>query len=247
MLHRILHGSTLAGVLVLLLAGCGGHAAVIGTKSGSPSTGLTGSPLTEGTGPESPQSPTSGEVSISVAGLPIGDGHQEGDNNGNDECISVQWLGTIPHPGVVLTVTNVVVSGPFMTVTVATAGCPQSEGNSACIGSQFSAANDNAGTICFAGVEYTGPPITDPDNPAIGFLGLVGELNCPNVDSATCQRYRSKMLEAGSSSVQIRFYAPPTGPSSAPPTGSSTPPPDTGTTPPPDTNSPSAGTSSPSP
>ena len=251
--YRALRFRPLVGVLVLLLAGCGAGGTVTGAVSNSPSSestaslseGTASSPPTEGTGPESSPSRSDGAgggIAISVAGLPIGDGNQEGDNSGNDECINVQWLGTISHPGVVLAVTNVIVSNPFTVVGVATAGCPQD--NPACVDSKFSAADNNAGTICFAGVEYTGPPMTDPNASADGSLELVGELSCPNADSATCQRYRDEVLQAGNSSVSISFYpadtssAPPTDTSSAPPTDtSSAPPTGTSSTAPTDTSS----------
>jgi hypothetical protein len=240
-LLRIVRFSPVLGVLVLLLAGCGAHGTVAGPGSSSPGTesaaSLTegSSPPTEGTGPDSSQSrsdPAGGGIAISVAGMPIGDGNQEGDNNGNDECISVRWLGTISHPGVALRVTSVVVTNPFAAVDAATAGCPQ--GNPACVGSTFSAAN-NDGTTCFAGVEYTGPPLTDPDASASGSLALAGELSCPGADPATCQRYLGEMLQSDNSSVSISFY--PDTSSTSPADTSSTSPADTGSTSPADTSS----------
>ena len=90
-LLRILRFSPLVGALVLLLVGCGAHANSSGTGPVSPltqGTGGTSSPSTEGTGPELPQSPANGGVSVSVVGLPIGQG-PERFNHGNDECIQI--------------------------------------------------------------------------------------------------------------------------------------------------------------
>ena len=51
--HLISRSSWLAGLLVLLLLGCGGHAVVTGTNPSSPSVGFTATPPLEGTGPAS--------------------------------------------------------------------------------------------------------------------------------------------------------------------------------------------------
>ena len=245
-LLRILRFSPLVGGLVLLLASCGAHAPVTGTSFNPPSTGSitgpptegtgspptegtggTGSPPTEGTGLESPQSPTSG-VSVSVAGLPTGDGNQAGVGSGNYECIEIQWLGPINQPGVTVTITGVaVVGGQFTTVDAATAGCP----SALCVGSHFSDADNNgAGNNCYVGVEYIGPPV-NPDGsnyPAQGMLAFSGKFTCTNVDLATCQQYSGEVT--GKQPVGIRFYGPP------PPPGSGTGPPGSG--PPPGSGSP---------
>src|SRR5580700_10724232 len=188
-LHWILRFSPVAGGLVLLLASCGAHGPVTGTHSNTPNPGLDASTPAVGTGPGSGQSANNGgggKASISFPGLPIGNGNAE-TTSGNDECIMLQWRGDIAHPGVVVTVTSVAVTGPFEVGSMAAGGCTESP---ACAQSQFSSANNGGDTDCFAGVEYTGPPITDPDSPpAQGSLALVGELSCPGVGSATCQQY----------------------------------------------------------
>jgi hypothetical protein len=173
----------------------------------SPQTeGAGTSPQTEGTGPESPQSPGNGGVSVPLAGLPIGDGGQVGDNQGNNECVGVAWLGQISSPGVVLTVTGVSVTGQppaqFTTVDPAAAGCPQD--HPSCVGSKLTMA-DNDGKECYAGVQYTGPSLSDTSPSADGTLQLDGSLSCQNVDSATCEKY----LQAGQGapSVGISFTA----------------------------------------
>lgn len=240
-LLRILRSSALGYALVLLLVGCGAGTTTSATTSPSSTAGFTASstagstaspqpegagtsPQTEGTGSEPPQSSGNGGVSVSLAGLPIGDGSQVGDNQGNNECISVAWLGTINHPGVVLTVTDVGVTGQppaqFTTVDVGAAGCPQDK--PPCVGSKFTMAENNAGKVCYAGVQYTGPPLSDTSPSANGALTVNGDLSCQNVDSATCQRYRDEVLAEGNSSVDISFTATPTtGGSSAPSVSSS--------------------------
>jgi hypothetical protein len=226
-LHRILRLSPLAGGLVLLLAGCGTHVPVTGTHANTPNPVTDASTPSVGTGPGSGQSSNNGggggTVSISFPGLPIGNGNAQ-TTNGNDECIILQWRGDISHPGVVVNVTSVAVTGPFEVVSMAAASCTESP---ACAPSQFSSANNGGDTDCFAGVEYTGPAITDPDSPpAQGSLALVGELSCPGVGPATCQQYRHQVQAPGNSSVQIRFYGAPSGGTGSASTGSS---PSTGT------------------
>src|ERR1700722_8619569 len=118
-LRRILCSGVVAYASVLLLVGCGANPTTSTTTSNSSTAGLTASPQTNGagtspqtegagtspqaeaTGPESPQPAGNGGVSVSLAGLPIGDGGQVGDNQGNNECVGVAWLGKISHPGVV--------------------------------------------------------------------------------------------------------------------------------------------------
>jgi hypothetical protein len=230
--------SAFACAFVLLLVGCGTNPTAGTTSSNSSAAGLTASPQsngagttpqtngagtspqtegagttpqTEGTGPESPQSAGSGGVSVPLAGLPIGGG-QVGDNQGNNECVDIAWLGQITHAGVVLTVTGVGFTGQFTTVDPAAAGCPQD--HPSCVGSKFTMA-DNAGTTgCYAGVQYTG---SSPS--ADGTLQLDGSLSCQNVDSATCEKY----LQAGQGapSVDISFTATSTTDGGSPPSDSS--------------------------
>lgn len=209
---RISRFSPLAGLFVLLLVGCGGHATVTGTSASSPSVSFTSSPPLESTGPES-TSPGGGGgggggIAIDIPGLPIG--NQGGSDIGNNECIAFQWTGTtIPH-GITVTITSVaVVGGDFTTVSPAAAGCH----SPVCLGFQWSAANTTGG-ICYAGVQYTGPPLAS-DSSVMGQLRFAGELSCPNVNLATCQGYSSKMP----STPQVPItYNPPT------PSGSGSPP-----------------------
>lgn len=213
----------LLGLLVLLLVACGKDATVTGSNSTAPNStaptsDLTASPRAEGTGLESPQPRANGGVSVSVAPLPIGDGSIVGtNNNGNDECINVAWLGQLP-PGVVLKVTSVeVVDGPFTAVDVATAGCPGSA-SPACVGFQLRAANNGTGS-CSAGVEWTGTPATE------GSLKLVGELSCPQADSAKCQHIGVDVQNSaqGQSPISFDFEVPPSPDQQQPTTGSQEP------------------------
>ena len=234
-LLRILCSSAFACALVLLLVGCGTNPTTGTTTSNSSAAGLTTSPQTEGagttpqtegTGAESPQSAGNGGVSVPLAGLPIGDGGQEGDNQGNNECVRVAVLGKINHPGVELTVT-VGVTGPFTKVDSAAAGCPQYK--LPCEGTKFTIANDSTGATCYAGVQYTGPSLSDTDPPAAGTLKLDGNVSCQNVDSTTCHRYSDEVRQSGNSaggqsSVPISFTGPTTsGGGSGPSDGGSAP------------------------
>ena len=234
-LLRISCSSAFACALVLLLVGCGTNPTTGTTTSNSSAAGLTTSPQTEGAGtspqtegagPESPQSASNGGVSVPLAGLPIGDGSQVGDNQGDNECVSVAVIGKINHPGVELTVT-VGVTGPFKKIDSATAGCPQDF--PPCEGTKFTIANDSTGATCYAGVQYMGSSLSATDPPANGTLNLDGDLSCQNVDSTTCHKYSDEVLQSGNSaggqsSVPISFTGPTTpGGGSGPSDGGSAP------------------------
>jgi hypothetical protein len=213
-LFRILWSSVFAGAAALLLVACGPNQTTSTTTANSSNAGLTAGPQTEisgtsppaeSTGPESPQPAGNGGVSVPLAGLPIGDGSQVGANQGNNECVGVAWLGQISHSGIVLTITGVDVSQPpgqFTSVDPAAAGCPNDQ--PPCVGAKFTMA-DNTGRECYAGVQYTGPPLPDTSTSADGALQLDGSLSCQNVDPATCEKY----LQAGQGapSVPISFTA----------------------------------------
>lgn len=233
-LRTVRRVSSVLGLSAVLMAGCAAHGTVTG-PSGSATAASSSGLATEGTGPESPQSPGDGggnEVAVFTPGMPIGANAQS--FSGNYECVIVQWKGTIGHAGVVLTVTNVVLGGPFVPAGMAAAGCPQP----ACITFRFTA-GDNGDADCYTGVEYTGPP-ADSDSPGVGSLGLDGQLTCPDVDSETCQGYSSQVLAAGDSPVPIYFYGVQQSDTSPtpPPATSPTPPSATSPTPPPATSSP---------
>jgi hypothetical protein len=235
-LIRILCPSVSACALVLLLVGCGGNPTTSTTTSNSSTTGRTASPQTngagtgpqtegagtgpqtEGTGPESPQSAGNGGVSVPLAGLPIGDVGQVGDNQGNNECVGVAWLSHITHSGVVATVTDVGVTGQFTKVDPATAGCPQD--NPPCVGSKFTMADNDSGKQCYVGVQYIGPPLPDTSTSADGTLQLVGSLSCQNADKATCEKYLQP-ADGGTTSIPIQFFATSTSDGSTTPTDTS--------------------------
>jgi hypothetical protein len=206
-LLRILRFSPLACLLVLPLAGCSGHSAVTtGTRPSTPSVGFTATPQVEGTGPEAPQSPGNGGISVSLAGLPVGDGSVVAvNNNGNDECISVLWPGHMPS-GVLLTITNAVITqGPFTVVDVTTAGCSAAdESLPACAGFQLSTADNDNGSACYAGIAWTG----NGPQPDQGHLTLAGVLSCPGTDLATCQTIGHQVQNSAAPPLgtSIRFY-----------------------------------------
>ena len=252
-LHRILWSSVFVCALVLPLVSCGANPTTSTATSNSSAAGLTASPQTnsagtspqsegagttpqaEGTGPESPQAAGNGGVSVPLAKLPIGDGGQEGDNLGNNECVRVAVLGKINHPGVELTVTvGVGVTDPFTKVDSAAAGCPQ--GNPPCEGTKFTIANDSAGATCYAGVQYTGPSLSDTSPDVTGTIWLDGDVSCQNVDSTTCNKYRDEVLQSGisangQSSVSISFTGPTTTDGGSPPSDGGSPPSDGGSPP----------------
>jgi hypothetical protein len=109
----------------------------------------------------------------------------------------------------VLTVTGVgfAPTDPFTTVDPAAAGCPQDRPS--CVGSKFTMADNNAGTNCLVGIQYTGS-----STGAEGTLHLDGSLSCQNVDSATCEKYLQP--GQGTPSTGISFTATSTDGGSAP-------------------------------
>jgi hypothetical protein len=141
-------------------------------------------------------------VTLDVAGLPIGDGSVVAtSSNGSSNCLTIAWLGQVP-PGVVLTVTNVVLDGPFKVVDVDTAGCADASQNlPACVGDQLTA-DDNGGISCFVGVQWDRSSID-------GKVALVGELHCLTVDSEVCQQLRDALV-GDAEGVSFSFTPPST-------------------------------------
>jgi hypothetical protein len=231
--QQTLHFSPVAGALVLLLAGCGAQATSHGPTATSARTSPDTEPSTEGSGPESPLQPSGGGVSLSVPTLPIGDGGSTPTNE--DVCIDVKWLGLgMLPPMVTLTVTDIVIDGPFRTVGLAAAGCTGDDGPP-CVGLRLTA-TDNAGVTCAAGVAWTGGRPTKAPS-----VELAGELSCPHLDSAACQQIRNDLEAKARASRPVNFeYNLPAATGSSSATGPSSPPAT-------DTSSPSpSGTSSPS-
>ncbi len=208
---RILRSSLFAGLLVLLLLGCGGHAAVTGANSSSPSVGFTSTPPVEGSGPESAQSVGNGGggggggggVSISLAGLPIGNTSPVTQNSsGSAECVEASWSGTQQMPSeVTVTVTNVVAAAPFTVTDLAAGGCGATS-EPECKNSQFSATEQDNGPACLVGVEWTGEG--QPQD-ASGSLEFFGDLNCENTDSAACQKIGDDIVYNSGQSQMIHF------------------------------------------
>jgi hypothetical protein len=234
--HQISRFSPVAGVLlVLLLVGCNGtttsHGPTPTSTSNSLATESTGTPSPEGTGTESPLSPGNDGISLSVPGAPTGQGSGPGHVTDQDVCVSAKWLGVL-RPLTMLTVTNIVVNGPFRPVDLATAGCTGDDGPP-CVGLRLTAA-DNGGKTCAVGLAWTRVRATTAS------LELAGELNCPHLDSAACQQVR-RNLEAqarAAGALHFDFNIPPPTSSTSPPPTSSTSPPATSSTSPPATASP---------
>jgi hypothetical protein len=200
--HRILRSSPLAGLLVLLLVGCGGNAIATGTNPSSPNVGSTATPPLEGTGPGSTSSGGGGGgggAAVYFPGMPIG--NSSGSSDG--ECQVFQWLGATIPSGVTVTITSVaVVNSPFTTESVAVPGCNVA----ACLGFQFNAANAD-GAQCYVTVQYTGSSPHSDDDGVPGFMKFDGNLGCSNTDSATCQQYSEQLTPT----PQVKFiYYPPT-------------------------------------
>jgi|tagenome__1003787_1003787.scaffolds.fasta_scaffold20861105_2 hypothetical protein len=208
----------LTSLAVLLLAGCGHDQGIAGVGSSPPSpaittsppsAGITASPQAEGTGPEPPASPQgggNGGVAISMPGLPIGNNSESGLPDG--ECVEVIWKGQPPFGANVVTVTSVAVtSGPFRPVQDAT----DCQDGPACVSYRITATNIGRAS-CYAEVQYTGPPVTDPYAPAIdGTLTLTGELSCPDGGVAACRQDGLGMQGSGATSISFQADLAPAG------------------------------------
>jgi hypothetical protein len=234
---HILRFSTVAGILALLLAGCGGHPAAHRAGASSSSTGVLAAPATEGTGPESPLAAGSGGVAISVPSLPVGDGGSQPADDGQHVCVTVAWLGTLHSPATLTVTAVVVVNGPFRPAEAAAAGCTEDDGPP-CAGLRVSAADNGGHTTCAAGVTWTGGRAVDR-----GSVELAGELTCQDLSLASCQQVRDGLQDQARARGPdgFDFPVPPAGTSSPPPPSTSSPAP-ASTTP-----SPAPGTSSPQP
>jgi hypothetical protein len=219
---RILHFSFVAGVLALLLAGCGSHSTADVPPPSSPGTSPATQPSTEGTGLESPQAPGHPGVSVVTASLPVGGHSSSGDST---VCVDVSWLGKLPST-ITVTVTSVTPNPdpPFRTIDLAAAGCTADDGPP-CAGLTFTAADNDGGTSCAVGIGEQPGGTADQ-----GTVALVGKLGCPDPDSAICQQTMAS-LDASRASASFDLQPPDT----SSPTGDGSPP-DAGS--PPDTSSP---------
>jgi hypothetical protein len=219
---RILRFSFVAGALAVLLAGCGPHSTADAPPPTSPATSPVAQPSTEGTGPESPQTPGHPGVSVQTASLPVG-GASSSDHA--TVCVDVNWLGQLPDS---VTVTVISASPdpdpPFMTIDLAAAGCTADDGPP-CAKHTFTAADNDGGASCAIGVgEQPGGTVSE------GTVALVGQLGCPDPDATVCQQTKAS-LDAQSASAGFELVPPDT---SSPADGGSSA--DSGS--PPDTSSP---------
>lgn len=220
--NRTLRLNLATGAAALLLAGCGGSAALDHPTPTptltSPGTGIAvegdGTPTAEGTGTGAPQRPSHDGTSLSLPTLPIGSG---GPGNVTDEfvCVSARWLGHL-RSGAHLTVTGVLVNGPFKLTDPATAGCAGEDGPR-CVGLQLTGADNN--TLCAVGLKWTGVRATRAS------LELTGELSCPGLRSAACHQVLSDLeqLARAQGPLGFDFNVPPPVMTSSPPETPSTP------------------------
>jgi hypothetical protein len=184
-LLRIARSSPVGLVLVFLMVGCGGSQSgpsVNESAANQPATEAAASPSAEGTGPESPQQPGNGGLSISTAALPVGGAPVPG-GSGHDLCFTLAWSSPLPS-GVTVTVTGVDVTGSF----TAAGGCGGSPQCTA--GFQFSANSEQ----CDVDVTW------DPNNPPTtdGSLTVNGTPDCPPGDATTCQQDLDQWRQQGS-------------------------------------------------
>jgi hypothetical protein len=220
---KIVGYSSLAGVLALLLIGCGGPSGVDAAPAqSSPAAGFSASPPVEGTdsntasgppaegsGPEAPQRGGTSRPSIPVASLPIG-----GDDvklpDRAPGCASAAWLGDDLPSGVSVSVTAVVIK-PAVFVTSSECGGHEP----LCLGSFAFTANQRS---CDIPVAATGEPDTEAE------LTLTGKARCPAGQPAFCVRLGEAGKNADGRSIILR--APSDGSPTDVPTPEETPPTD---------------------
>lgn len=98
---RVLRCGLLAAAMTLPLVACDSQE----TADSPPEVTSTGSPATEGTGPEEPGKPVDG-VSVSLPGVPVGG--DADDDSQVQQCVTASWLGDEDIPeGVFVVVTGV--------------------------------------------------------------------------------------------------------------------------------------------
>lgn len=136
-------------------------------------------PPPETSGTESAGPVQSGEPSISVAGLPIGNGGVDGN------CLSVQFLHASTHApdGVRLVVTDIL----FKPALVHTGGSDCSgSGNPACL-EKFVPTPDQ--DVCDVAIQ----PVGEPDPAKSVEVSAVATVDCPPGRQQTCLDYRSTL------------------------------------------------------
>jgi hypothetical protein len=213
-----------AVVLALLLAACAVHPSAPDSASGSPTPETSSNPPTEpATGTESPRSPTSGAIAISMAPAPTG---KQGNSGDNDQCIQASWLGNPIPRGDIVTITSAAVHRPFTFDPAVTAQC---EGGPSCVNYRFSADNDS-GQFCNVGLGYRYGSIDLDGSEAHGTLELVGYLSCPpNISSAACHHDAAAMQRPGIGTVSFEVFTidktstPSSSAPESPPSSSATP------------------------
>lgn len=198
----------LAALLPLIACGAGDPGDPPPDTDTRTSAETTGSPATEGTGPETPRT-GDGEVSVSLPGLPVGGG---ADDSGQvRQCVTVAWMGEDDIPDDVA----VVVAGVQLTPP----GVFEADG-SGCGGIQGcteSFAFTSTGDLCTVPVR------------ALGTGGATAELRLSG--SARCGRAETCRAFAGTVSGQAIDLEQPYEESQS--TSSEEPPPDEDTTTPP--------------
>jgi hypothetical protein len=246
-LFRVICGSSLAGACLLLLVGCGSPASSTDAGSASPLSDAgsasplsTAGPSVEGTGLEPPQNPSKDARSVSLPSLPTGNANSVRGSSGRRGCFDASFLPRNPPvipSGMVVSVTGVMVTGPF--TVISPASCVQSSSKPACAGLQLT--TNNSGEECVFAVLLKGTGEVPLNQDVKGSVSLQGGLSCPGASTTACQRYaRSLQIDAratGPAPFTFEPSSPPTTGSSPPPTTGSSPPPTTGSSPPPTTGS----------
>jgi hypothetical protein len=220
-LFRFICSSSLVGALFLLPVGCSSSTSSSG--QGSPTSPSNASPSTEGTGLESPLASTTDANSISLPSLPPGSPGPSSANSDKLGCFHVSFLPLKPiPPGMVVTVTDVGVTGPFIRIDLASAGCPQGDGAPACAGWQLRTAN--SGGECTFGVRWDGETYGPDGGDPQGVVALKGTLNCPTTSRTACLQYAGILRDSVRQNPPATFTFEPgtaTGSSSSSATGSS--------------------------
>jgi hypothetical protein len=173
---------------------------------GAPATETTGTLATETGGTETPGPTQDADVSIVVAGLPIGGNGSPGRSH---QCVSVSYLGDDNDPpvdipsGARITLTEVsfavvetdengVDEDALVAAPVALGGDACSTEETPCLSSDFAFTAEDDGT-CFVPVHATNGPADKTDEEQADFvvvaLSVTGKMTCPVGERASCEGF----------------------------------------------------------
>ena len=182
--------AALVMAVAVCAAGCGtGTTNKSGSGTGSPAdtSDLGSAPVTEGSGPETPQQSVNGGPSISVASLPIGGAPAPG-SDPSQQCASVNLLAPVPAGATVqLADVSFDPDGVFQ---VGGSACPSDQ--TPCASLRWT---HQSSPGCVVPVEQA------TDSSATVTVIVAGTVSCTS--QSVCDGYKSQLDKAGGSQDQL--------------------------------------------